>query len=400
MPGFRPSHFLLPEIRVCLLSGLLPAAFCGVLAGQERLAPHAIAQQQTAEQEFVQQDIFTTAPFASCHASTLVEMRDGSLLAAWFGGSGEGQPDVAIWGARRTAQGWSAPFEIVREPDIASWNPVLFHDVRGRLWLYYKFGPVAAGWTGARMVSGDEGRTWSKPEHLPAGLLGPIRAKPYLAPDGTVVAGSSTESYHAWAVWIERSTSADPEGGWQRLGPYTLPDAVIASLKPAALSEPGHSPQGQPKSGDSSIGELSPAITTGLIQPTVLSLGGPHLRFYARSTSNIGRICVSDSYDEGSTWTAPRPLDVPNPNSGIDLVALRDGRIVLIYNDTATGRTPLNLAVSRDGEHFTNFRTLESEPGEYSYPAIIQAKDGSLLATYTWQRKRIRFLRVPLESVP
>jgi predicted neuraminidase len=406
MLGFRRSPLPLSQLRVNLLLALLPAACSGALAGQASPAwvlRHAIAWQQAAQQGFVQQDIFTTAPFASCHASTLVELHDGSLLAAWFGGSGEGQPDVAIWGARRTAQGWSAPFEIVREPDIASWNPVLFHDARGRLWLYYKFGPVAAGWTGARMVSGDEGRTWSKPKHLPAGLLGPIRAKPYLAPDGTVVAGSSTESYHAWAVWIERSTSADPEGAWQRLGPYTLPDAVIASLKlaaPPSLSEPGHSPQGQPKSGEPSIGELSPAITTGLIQPTVLSLGGPHLRFYARSTSNIGRICVSDSYDEGRTWTAPRPLDVPNPNSGIDLVALRDGRIVLIYNDTTTGRTPLNLAVSRDGEHFTNFRTLEDEPGEYSYPAIIQAKDGSLLATYTWQRKRIRFVRVPLESVP
>jgi predicted neuraminidase len=335
---------------------------------------------------FLQQDIFTTAPFASCHASTIIELHDGTLLAAWFGGSGEGKPDVAIWGARRTAAGWSAPFELVREPEIASWNPVLFHDARGRLWLYYKFGPVAAGWTGGRMVSTDEGRTWSKPEHLPAGLLGPIRAKPYLAPDGTIVAGSSTESYHAWAVWIERSTSPDPEGNWQRLGPYTLPNAAIESLKPP--------------SANSNIGKLGPELTTGLIQPTVLSLGGQHLRFYARSTDNIGRICVSDSYDEGRTWTTPRPLDVPNPNSGIDLVALRDGRIVLIYNDTTTGRTPLNLAVSRDGEHFTNFRTLEDTPGEYSYPAILQAKDGSLLATYTWHRTRIRFVRVPLSDIP
>jgi predicted neuraminidase len=325
------------------------------------------------------QDIFTTAPFPSCHASTIVELRDGTLLAAWFGGSGEGQPDVAIWAARHTADGWSPPFELAREPAIATWNPVLFHSADGRLWLYYKFGPVAAGWTGARMVSSDEGLTWSPPQHLPAGLLGPIRAKPYIAPDGTIVAGSSTESYHAWAVWIERSTSPRPEGGWQRLGPYTIPDAVIAALHPA------------PPPAD---------VTTGLIQPTVLSLGGKHLRFYARSTENIGRICVSDSYDEGRTWTVPRPLDLPNPNSGIDAVALRDGRVVLIYNDTTTGRTPLNLAVSRDGEHFTNFLTLESAPGEYSYPALIQARDGSLLTTYTWQRKRIRFTRIPLAAIP
>jgi predicted neuraminidase len=336
------------------------------------VGPPSLAQLDTVPPGIVQQDIFTSAPFASCHASTLVELENGDLLAAWFGGSGEGQPDVAIWGSRHTAAaGWSAPFVLVREPAIAAWNPVLFHSNDGRLWLYYKFGPVAAGWTGARLVSSDEGRSWSRPEHLAAGLLGPIRAKPYVAPDGTIVAGSSTESYHAWAAWVERSTSPDPEGGWQRLGPYTVPD-----------------------------GKAPPGATTGIIQPTVLSLGGKHLRFYARSTENIGRICVSDSFDEGRSWTTPRPLDLPNPNSGIDAVALRDGRIVLIYNATTTGRTPLNLAVSRDGEHFVMFHVLESEPGEYSYPAIIQARDGSLLATYTWQRRRIHFVRVPLAAIP
>ncbi len=331
------------------------------------------------EQPFVEQDIFTTAPFASCHASTLVELANGDLLAAWFGGTAEGAPDVAIWAARRTASGWSAPYTLAREPRIATWNPVLFHTRDGRLWLYYKFGPVAAGWTAARMVSRDEGRTWSAAEHLPAGILGPIRAKPYVAPDGTVISGSSTESYHAWAAWIERST----DGGltWQRLGPYTVAGATLRSLHPAGVPDE-----------DSS--------TTGIIQPTVLSLGGPHLRFYARSTGNIGRICVSDSYDSGQSWTPPRPLELPNPNSGIDAVALRDGRVVLLYNATPSGRTPLNLAVSRDGEHFTPFRVLEDQPGEYSYPALIEARDGSLLATYTWQRKRIRFVHIPLSSVP
>jgi predicted neuraminidase len=345
--------------RIRIFSSLVLLTLCCLLPGA------------FAAQAFVQQDIFTTAPFASCHASTIVELRDGSLLAAWFGGSGEGRPDVAIWGSRHTAAGWSAPFELVREPQIATWNPVLFHAADGGLWLYYKFGPVAAGWTGARMVSWDEGLSWSKPEHLAAGLLGPIRAKPYVAPDGTIVAGSSTESYHAWAVWIERSVGSRVDGEWQRLGPFTVAGA-----------------------------HAGVAVTTGLIQPTVLSLGGRHLRYYARSTENIGRICIADSYDEGRSWSAPRPIEVPNPNSGIDAVELRDGRIVLMYNDTTSGRTPLNLAVSRDGEHFTNFLTLESGPGEYSYPALIAARDGSLLATYTWQRTRIRFVRVPLERVP
>jgi predicted neuraminidase len=129
-------------------------------------------------------------------------------------------------------------------------------------------------------------------------------------------------------------------------------------------------------------------------------MGGNHLRLYARSTSQIGRICVADSTDGGLTWTAARPLDVPNPNSGIDAVRLKDGRVVLVYNNTPKGRTPLNLAVSQDGIHFSMFHTLENEPGEYSYPAMIQAKNGDLDITYTWKRQRIRFVRFPLSEIP
>ena len=105
---------------------------------------------------------------------------------------------------------------------------------------------------------------------------------------------------------------------------------------------------------------------------------------------------VADSCDNGIKWSGVRPLDLPNPNSGIDALALKDGRVVLVFNNTSTGRTPLNLAVSNDGEHFRIFATLEDRPGEYSYPAIIQGNNGDLDITYTWNRKSIAFVRVPL----
>jgi predicted neuraminidase len=316
--------------------------------------------------------------FASSHASTIAELKNHDLMAAWFGGTAEGKPDVAIWGSRRTVRGWSAPSELAREPKIACWNPVLFHTQDGRLWLYYKFGPSPSEWTGARKYSDDEGMTWSKAEHLPAGLLGPIRAKPLVLADGTIVSGSSVESYHSWAAWIERST--DGGESWTKIGPLAPENKAHSS--PDSAPEPD------------SWGHF------GIIQPSVVSLGKHHLRFYARSTEQITRVCVSDSLDDGRTWTKPRPIDVPNPNSGIDAVALKDGRIALIYNDTPHGRSPLNLAVSNDGEHFRMFSTLESGPGEFSYPAIIQTADGSLEITYTWNRKSIRHAHVPLSDVP
>jgi predicted neuraminidase len=304
--------------------------------------------------------IYIEAPFPSAHASNVVELVNGDLLASWFGGSAEGKPDVAIWSARRTAAGWSAPVELAREPNIACYNPVMFHARNGRLWFYYKFGPHPSSWSAGRRWSDDEGKTWSPPEHLPAGIYGPIRAKPLVMADGVIVSGTSVESYGTWACWIERST--DNGQSWTRIGPIEAP-------------------------------------LNGIIQPSVVATGGKGLRLYARSTQQIGKIMTATSSDAGLTWSAAHAIEVSNPNSGIDAVALPDGRVVLVYNDTPKGRTPLNLAVSSDGEHFRMFRTLESEPGEYSYPALIQGRNGDLHLTYTWNRKRIKYVKIPVAEV-
>jgi predicted neuraminidase len=129
-------------------------------------------------------------------------------------------------------------------------------------------------------------------------------------------------------------------------------------------------------------------------------MGGHHLRFYARSQTRSALIAVADSNDDGKTWTQAHFIAVPNPNSGIDAVRLRDGRIVLVFNDSFDNRTPLDLAISKDGDDFSIFKTLEDGPGEYSYPAIIQASNGDLLVTYTWRRVTIKFVRVPLAEIP
>jgi predicted neuraminidase len=301
-----------------------------------------------------------TMPTPSCHASTIVELRPGELMAAWFGGTAERNPNVAIYGTRKHDGRWDPPVELVREPNIATWNPVLFRTGDGVLWLYYKFGPSPQQWTAGRLFSSDDGRTWSAPEHLPAGVYGPIRAKPLVLP-GLIVSGTSVESYQSWASWIERST--DNGKTWTRHGPIIVPNAG----------------------------------TGGIIQPVVVPMGGKRLRFFARST--IGRVFVSDSDDLGITWTTARPTDLPNPSAGIDVVRLKDSRFVMIYNHTERGRTPLNLAVSKDGEHWTMFHALETDPGEYSYPAMVQSADGSLHMTYTWHRQKVKYVNWPLSKV-
>jgi len=329
------------------------------------------------------------------HASTLVELKGGDVMAAWFAGTKEGAPDVAIYGAWLHDGAWSAVKELARADKVACWNPVLFHTKDGRLWLYYKYGTKPSTWMGARKWSDDEGRTWSVEEKLPDGILGPIKDKPLVMADGTIVSGSSVES-ETWAAWVERS--ADNGKTWAKVGPITLPESAdVADAGAKTASEEVQA------AADGSLGTklYPPAKTTvGIIQPTVVWMGGQHLRFYARGHTRAARIAVSDSMDDGKTWTQARLIGLPNPNSGIDAVRLKDGRIVLIFNNSYNKRTPLNLAVSTDGEHFKVFKTLEGGPGQYSYPAIVQGANGDLLMTYSWRRETIKFVRLPLSDVP
>jgi predicted neuraminidase len=300
------------------------------------------------------EDIFAEAPFAQCHASTIVET-DSGLVAAWFGGSAEGGPDVGIWLSSRARAGWSAPVEVARglnaeETREPCWNPVLFRPSGGPLLLFYKVGPSPARWRGMLMKSTDGGRTWSEPAPLPGGILGPVKNHPVELADGTILCGSSTED-EGWRVHFE--TTRDRGAMWARTPP------------------------------------VNDGKDVGLIQPALLRAGADGVIALMRSTA--GRVFASRSEDRGQTWSEPNPLDLSNPNSGIDAVTLRDGRYVLVYNPATEGRGILAVALSEDGGSWTRVLTLEEEQSEeFSYPAVIQAGDGLVHVTYTWKRRRIR----------
>jgi predicted neuraminidase len=325
------------------------------------------------------------------HASTVVELKNGDILAAWFAGTREGATDVAIYSARQHNGVWSVPIELARADGVPCWNPVLFHTHDGRLWLYYKYGKKPSSWAGARKFSDDDGITWSPEDRLPAWILGPIKDKPLVLPDGVVVSGSSVESTGSWNAFVERST--DNGRTWTKFGPITIPeqsdipsDSLVAAIR---------------QDLDPAIGTYPPRdVTVGIIQPAVVSLGKHHLRFYARSQTRSALIAVADSKNDGKTWTQAHFIPVPNPNSGIDAIGLKDGRVVLVFNNSFDKRTPLDLALSKDGDHFRIFKTLEDKPGEYSYPAIVQAANGDLLVTYTWRRQTIKFVRIPPADIP
>ncbi len=316
-------------------------------------------------------------PYPECHASTIVETPAHDLVAAWFGGTRERNPDVTIWVSRRAHGHWRTPVPVADglQPDgtrYPTWNPVLFQAPDGALELFYKVGPSPQAWWGMVMTSADGGKTWGAPRRLPDGILGPIKNKPVVLADGTWLAGSSVEdgegvggqdSVH-WHVHFERS--ADRGRTWTRTADVASPVNIDA------------------------------------IQPSVLFHKDGRLEAIMRTRQ--GALAQTWSKDQGRTWSGLAAIDLPNPNSGTDAVTLKDGRQLIVYNHSAHApdepgkgpRWPLNIALSDDGVSWRRVLTLEDKPlpAGYAYPAVIQTADGLVHITYTWDRKRIRHVVV------
>ena len=291
--------------------------------------------------------------FPSCHASTLIENRNG-IMAAWFGGTGERNPDVGIWTSQFSNGKWSIPVEVVngiqhKSKRYACWNPVLYNAGKEIL-LFYKVGPSPDTWWGELVTSHDKGKTWSRPYRLPEDIYGPIKDKPVLLNNGELLCPSSTED-DGWRVHME----------------FTSDNGLTWERTPALNDK-----------------------TIRVIQPTILLHPGGRIQMLCRSGSSW--ILSSWSGDNGRTWDELTPVNLPNPNSGIDAVSLKDGRHLVVYNHQARGRNLLNVAVSDDGITWQAAALLENDQGrsEYSYPAVIQTKDGLVHITYTWKRKLIK----------
>jgi len=271
-------------------------------------------------------------PYPSCHASTVTETSNG-LLAGWFGGTAEKNPDVGIWISSFSNGIWTKPVE------------------------------VADGiqeWWGEMKVSADEGKTWSMSSRLINNIYGPAKNKPILLNNGELLCPASTE-YDGWRVHIEITT--DNGLTWKRTKDLNKNDI-------------------------------------GVIQPALLVYPDGRTEMLCRSIGSW--ILGSWSEDNGLTWSSFKSIGLPNPNSGIDAISLRDGRHLLVYNHLIKGRNKLNIAVSDNGIDWKAAVLLENDVtgSEFSYPAVIQTNDGMIHITYTWNRKQIKHVVIdPLKIV-
>lgn len=319
--------------------------------------------------------VFTSdnKPTEQCHASTIVETPEG-LVMAYFGGTHEGNKDVGIYVSRMQDGKWGFPVEVVNgvENDTLRypcWNPVLFQVPGGDLLLFYKVGPGPQTWWGMLMRSTDHGKTWSKPEKMgtdPAvgHLLGPIKNKPVMLADGTLINPTSIEypvgesPDQDWRVYFEIST--DTAKTWKVVGP------------------------------------INDGKEFDAIQPSILFYEGGKMQVICRTREKV--LAESWSEDGGKTWSPMKAMDLPNPNSGTDAVTLKDGRQLLVYNHSTKegeepkGRNILNVALSKDGKKWSPVMTLENEPVQdgYAYPAVIQTSDEKIHITYTYNRREIK----------
>jgi predicted neuraminidase len=311
--------------------------------------------------------IFDKASFPESHCATIAETPAG-LIAAWFGGTKEANPDVEIWISRLVNDKWTAPVSVadgkIDGTRKACYNPVLYQVPDGELQLFYKIGKNVGDWKAFMKTSADNGLTWSERKPLQEGFLGPVKNKPIMLSNGNLIAPASLEGSPGWRVYFE--ISEDKGKTWRKTN------------------------------------FINDGKDFTIIQPTILLHKDGKLQMLARSKQRA--IVESWSLDNGETWSTVATSALPNNNSGLDGVTLKDGRQLLVYNHVRPAdslkngkgpRTPLNVALSKDGKKWYASLILEDSPiNQYSYPSVIQSADGMVHIVYTWRRQKIKYVKI------
>ena len=330
----------------------------------------ALEKKTWKEGILVDQFIYDKAPYPSCHAVTIVEATNGDLVSSWFGGKHERHPDVCIYVAIKPkgSDKWNEGVKVADGvmPDgtrFPTWNPVLYQIPGGDLMLFYKIGPKPSEWWGVYRTSSDGGKTWSDKIDMPSkDFLGPIKNKPVLLSNGTLLLPSSTEG-NGWHLRMEST----PDFGKT----WVMGDTIS---------------RGKQK--------------INAIQPSILFHKDGSIQAIGRTRNRA--IFSTFSKDNGKTWTDVELIGLPNNNSGTDAVTLKNGKHLLVYNHVlppgteAKGpRTPLNVSISDDGINWKAALVLEdSKISQYSYPSMIQSKDGMVHIVYTWRRQKLKYVKV------
>ena len=305
-----------------------------------------------------------TGPYK--HPSSFTELENGDLYLAYYGGEGEYAVETSVFGSRRAkgSNSWTQPEAIARNPFHSMGNPVLWEAPDGVVWLFFVVRPGAT-WSTSRImakISRDSARTWSDPFVVTweAGTM--VRSRPIALADGAYL----LPIYHETGADTEL-TGADTSSLFLRFDPatkqWTESNRVYSRL--------------------------------GNLQPAVVQLSNAHLLALCRrggdyEPGNDGNVVRTESRDGGKTWSAGTETEFPNPNAAVELIRLRNGHLLFIYNHSANDRTPLTAAISTDGGRtFPHRRNLAEGEGSFSYPTAVQTQDGLIHVTFTSDERTV-----------
>lgn len=305
-----------------------------------------------------------TGPYK--HPACLTELSNGDLYLVYYGGEGEYAKDTAVFGSRRAkgSTAWSAPEVIAKDPFRSLGNGVVWQARDGVVWLFYVV-RHGATWSTSRIqakISRDHAKTWSDAFslHDKPGMM--VRNRPIVLDGGD------------YLLPVYHETGSDTES--------VGPDSTSLFLRYARAS-------GEWK-------ETAPIRSTkGNIQPAVVEISPGYLVAYCRRGGNYGPtsdgwMVRAESKDGGWTWSEGRDSAFPNPNAAVDFLKLASGKLLLVYNDSMTRRTPLVAALSSDGDKtYPQRRAIAEGPGDFAYPIVLQARDGTIHVVYTSDRRRV-----------
>jgi predicted neuraminidase len=321
--------------------------------------------------EFSSEFVFDKIPgYPVHHCSSITVAPNGDLLVTWYGGSYESSDDQVLFFSRlkQGTHAWSKPEILIRSPGMPPGNAVLFTTRDDRVWLIWGrmegSQPMlrGTGWSACSLrfrTSLDNGVTWTED-------------KPF---------------FHDTFGWLPRNL------------PIYLSDGTL--IVPLSDELHGHRSDGSQidlsffvSTRDNGATWTQSGIMRGGEQPTIVQRGDGTLLAYLRVAP---RIVAAESHDEGKTWTVPRATSLKNPDSGISMTRLKNGHLLLVFNDQDKfdGRTPLHIALSTDeGRTWGKPLILETNPGEYSYPSIFQSADGMIHIIYTFRRYSIKHVEM------
>jgi len=322
------------------------------------------------------------------HAASACELAGGEILLAYYSGSGEYGRDTAIYATKLNRQTglWSRPRIVADEPRRAEGNPVLWRAPDGRIWLFY---PVRHGdtWATARLavkLSADEGTSWTAaaaPTDEPGFMT---RARPITLADGSCLlpADLNPSTDPEFVSAESGSLFFRSDDGLQSWEATEIIHSRLGNHQPAVARVSG-------VRGSGVRGQESGVRGSGETDSRPLTPDSWHLVAYCRRGGDYfgredGRLVRTESFDGGRTWSPGEETDFPNPNSPVDFVRLQSGHLLLAYNDSASRRSPLSVALSTDGTR-TWHPPVDIIRGElsYSYPCILQTSDGIIYLFFT-----------------